>query len=169
MSYLMLRSIVVTALLALGPAASAQVATPLSDKVMDLAGQWKHAPGRGAGGICGVSDDDVLTFDIVSQPPAISIRSMRTNGRIPLDGSSVNVGVNRTGVASTDAGWLKITTTQARSGGFVNVMQEVYILNRDRSQMTLWRTLNTVLPDGSSGKIDCGNRAAVVYVRQTRE
>jgi hypothetical protein len=103
---------------------------------------------------------------VASQPPTVSIRSSRTNGRIPLDGSSVSVGVNRTGVATTDAGWLKITTTQARSGGFANVMQEVYILNRDRSQMTLWRTLNTVLPDGSSGKIDCGNRAAVIYVPQ---
>jgi hypothetical protein len=160
--------LIVIVVVLLGPArpGATQVAIPLSDKVMDLAGQWKHIPGRGAGGICGVSDDETLTFDVAANPPAIAIRSSRTNGRIPLDGSSVNVGVNRTAIATTDAGWLKITTTQARSGGFANVMQEVYILNRDRSQMTLWRTLNTVLPDGSSGKIDCGNRAAVIYVRE---
>ena len=36
----------------------------------------------------------------------------------------------------------------------------------DRSELTLWRTLNVRMPDGSSGKIDCGNRAAVVYRRQ---
>jgi hypothetical protein len=69
-------------------------------------------------------------------------------------------------VAAIDAGWLTLTMTQPRNGGFANVMQEVYILNRDRSELTVWRTLNTVRPDGSSGKIDCGNRAAIVYRRQ---
>ena len=107
-------------------------------------------------------------FEIVTEPPSVFVRRSRVNGRVPLDGASVSVGVGafRTVVAAPDAGWLKLTMTMPRNGGFTNVMQEVYILNRDRSELTVWRTLNTVLPDGSSGKIDCGNRAAIIYVRQ---
>jgi hypothetical protein len=52
------------------------------------------------------------------------------------------------------------------TGGICGVSEEVYVLNRDRSELTLWRTLNVRMPDDTSGKIDCGNRAAVVYRRQ---
>ena len=45
-------------------------------------------------------------------------------------------------------------------------VMDLFILNRDRTELTVWRTLNVVMPDGSSGKNDCGNRVAVVYVRQ---
>ena len=146
--------------------ANAQFTSPLSDKVMDLRGEWKRDPSRGVGGICGVSVDDTVAFDITPEPPTVTIRSGRLSAVIPLDGSSAAQGVDRTVVAATDAGWLKVTMTQARNGGFANVMQDVFILNRDRTELTLWRTLNVVMPDGSSGKIDCGNRVAVVYVRQ---
>ena len=146
--------------------ASAQTPVTWSDKVYGLSGEWKRDPSRGTGGICGVREDDIVAFDIIGQPPTMAIRASRISGSVPLDGSSVSVS-GQTVVATTDAGWLKLTMTRPRpGGGYSNVMQEVYILNRDRSEMTLWRTLNTVLPDGSSGKIDCGNRAAVVYVRQ---
>jgi hypothetical protein len=146
-------------------AVSAQLPAVLSDKVTDLAGEWKRDPSRGAGGICGVSESDTIAFEIIAQPQSVAVRSNRVLGTVPLDGSSVSLG-GYTVAAGTDAGWLKLTMTRPRGGGYANVMQEVYILNRDRSQLTLWRTLNTVLPDGSSGKIDCGNRAAVIYERQ---
>ena len=145
--------------------ASAQAPFTMSDKVTGLSGEWKRDPSRGTGGICGVREDDIVAFDILGQPPSMAIRASRISGSVLLDGSSASVS-GQTVVASTDAGWLKLTMTRPRNSGFANVMQEVYILNRDRSEMTLWRTLNTILPDGSSGKIDCGNRAAVVYVRQ---
>ena len=109
-----------------------------------------------------------MAFDITTQPPSVSIRSYWVDSRVPLDGSSVSLpGTFRTVVAATDAGWLKLTMTQPRNGGFVNVMREVYILNRDRSELTLWRTLNVVRPDGLPDKIDCGNHAAIVYMRQS--
>jgi hypothetical protein len=34
------------------------------------------------------------------------------------------------------------------------------------NDLTAWRVLNVVLPDGSQGKIDCGNRHAIVYTRR---
>jgi hypothetical protein len=144
---------------------SAQTFT-MSEKVTALSGEWKRDPSRGTGSICGVREDDIVAFDILGRSPSMAIRTNRISGSVPLDGTSVSL-FGQTVVATTDAGWLKLTMTRPRSGGgYANVMQEVYILNRDRNEMTLWRTLNTVLPDGSSGKIDCGNRAAVVYVRQ---
>jgi hypothetical protein len=143
----------------------AQTPVVPSDKVTDLAGEWKRDPSRGTGQICGVLEYDTLAFEIVRQPPSVSIRDSRVSGRVPLDGSPVSLS-GQTVVATTDAGWLKLTITKPRDRGYANVMQEVYLLNRNRSELTLWRTLNTVLPDGSSGKIDCGNRSAAVYVRQ---
>ena len=163
-----LKSIVlVSALMMLaGAAVSAQTPATVSDKVTGLAGEWKRDPTRGTGAICGVRDDDTIAFEIIGQPPSMAVRSSRISGSVPLDGSTVSL-FGQTVVASTDAGWLKLTMTRPRNGGYANVMQEVYILNRNHNELTLWRTLNTVLPDGSSGKIDCGNRAAVVYVRQS--
>jgi hypothetical protein len=156
-----------SAVMLLAPApAPAQTPVTWSDKLYGLSGEWKRDPSRGTGSICGVREDDIVAFDIIGQAPTMAIRASRISGSVPLDGSSVSLS-GQTVVASTDAGWLKLTMTRPRAGGgYSNVMQEVYILNRDRNEMTLWRTLNTVLPDGSSGKIDCGNRAAVVYVRQ---
>jgi hypothetical protein len=61
---------------------------------------------------------------------------------------------------------LKVTMTTPRNGDYANVMQAIYILSRDRTELTLWRTLSVRMPDGASGKIDCGNRSAVVYRRQ---
>jgi hypothetical protein len=50
--------------------------------------------------------------------------------------------------------------------GFANVMREVYILNANRDELTIWRTLNVRQPDGLPGKIDCGNHHAIVYLRK---
>jgi hypothetical protein len=150
------------ALLATSPASGQQLAFPITDKITGLAGVWTRDPSRGTGGICGVSEADTLSFEL--QPDAIRVTG-RSSWRIPLTGTAT--GHDGLAVASTDAGWLKLTMTRLRNGGFANVMQEVHILSRDRAELTLWRTLNVRMPDGSSGKIDCGNRAAVVYRRQT--
>ena len=97
-------------------------------------------------------------------------RCDQRDGKVPLAIPLTGAATSDDGlaVATTDAGWLKLTLTTPRNGGFANVMQEIYILNRDHSEITLWRTLNVRMPDGSSGKIDCGNRAAVVYRRQAQ-
>jgi hypothetical protein len=114
-----------------------------------------------------VAAGDTIGFDVTSQPPSVAVRSRWITASVPLDGSPASFrGTFQTVVAAIDAGWLKLTMTQPRNGGFANVMQEVYILNRDRTELTVWRTLNTVTPDGSSGKIDCGNRAAIVFTRR---
>ncbi len=42
-------------------------------------------------------------------------------------------------------------------------MRETYIVLR--GSLTIWRTLNGVFPDGTEGKIDCGNHHAMVYSR----
>ena len=160
------RTIVAALMLLVTHATSAQVPQPLTDKVLDLRGEWKRDATRGTGGICGVRPDDTLVFDITGEPPTLFLSSFRFTGRIPLDGSPAPLSDDRTVVATTDAGWLKVTVTRPRGSGFANVMQDVYILNGDRTELTQWRTLNTVRPDGSSGKIDCGNRVAAIYVRQ---
>jgi hypothetical protein len=87
-------------------------------------------------------------------------------GIVTLDGSETTLLDGRTATASTDAGWFAVTMKRQRNGGFVNMMREVYILNQDRSELTVWRTLNVTMPDGLQGKIDCGNHHAIVYARQ---
>jgi len=135
---------------------------PITDKISGLAGAWTREASRGTGGICGVSEVETVSFEV--QPESITVAG-RIRARVPLLGAATSDDGLVT--ATTDAGWLKLTMTMPRTGGYANVMQEVYILNRDRSELTLWRTLNVRMPDGTSGKIDCGNRAAVVYRRQT--
>jgi hypothetical protein len=49
-------------------------------------------------------------------------------------------------------------------GGGASVMREVYIALK--GELTIWRTLNVELPDGTQGKIDCGNHTAIVYKRK---
>jgi hypothetical protein len=145
------------------PAFAQQLAFTITDKITGLAGTWTRDASRGTGGICGVSEASTLSFEL--QPDAINVTG-RSSWRIPLTGAATSD--DGLAVASTDAGWLKITVTMPKNGGFTNVMQEVYILNRDRSELTLWRVLNVKRPDGLPGKIDCGNRAAVVYRRQAK-
>jgi hypothetical protein len=66
--------------------------------------------------------------------------------------------------ATRGTGWLAVTMRRDRAGSPVNLMQEVYIVLRN--ELTEWRVLNVELPDGSQGKIDCGNRHAIVYVHK---
>ena len=121
-------------------------------------------PTRRLGGICGIGEEDSLTFTVTTQP-TIRLRTGQFDVEIPLDGSETEAG-GRSLVASTDASWLKLTLTMRRNGGYANVFQDVFILNAARTELTLWRTVNVRMPDGTSGKIDCGNRVALVFVRQ---
>jgi hypothetical protein len=146
-----------------------------TDKISRLDGTWLLEPEKGWGGICGVPVSDELRLTI--SPAEVSIRTKSVSrgvqsqtvmplGVVKLDGSDSTLSDGRTATASTDAGWLAITMTRERGGGAANVMREVYVLNRNREELTVWRTLNVRLPDGLQGKIDCGNHHAIVYSRR---
>ena len=150
---------ILAGLLALVAGEAAAQGIPLTDKLTSLNGSWVRDPARGAGGICGVPVADTITFDIAATPA--DANGVVFLGLVKLDRSDRLFGEMRT---STDAGWLTITTRVARTGGFTNVNRETYIVRRDA--LTVWRVLNVELPDGGEGKIDCGNRHAIVYTRK---
>jgi hypothetical protein len=52
---------------------------------------------------------------------------------------------------------------QRRDEG-THVLREVYILSGN-DLLTVWRTLQVNLPDGTQGRIRCGSHAAIVYRR----
>ena len=148
---------------------------PLTDKIARLDGTWGRVPEKGWGGICGVPASNGMKLRV--SPAEISIHADRFSqgvssqtlmpiGEVKLDGSQTVLFTGRTATASTDAGWLAITTIQQRNVGVANVMREVYILNKNGDELTVWRTLNVTRPDGSQGKIDCGNHHAIVYSRR---
>lgn len=147
----------------------------LSDKVTRLDGTWQRVPEKGWGGICGVPVSDQLKLRV--SDAEISIQANRFAqavqseapsplGTIKLDGSETRLLDERTATASGDAGWLAVTMIRTRPDGFVNVMREVYILNANRDELTVWRTLNVRRTDGLPDKIDCGNHHAIVYARK---
>src|SRR5215207_7501477 len=84
----------------------------------------------------------------------VSSQTLMPIGVVKLDGSETTLADGRTASASTDAGWLAVTTTRERNGGFANVMREVYILSKNGDELTVWRTLNVRRPDGLPDKID---------------
>jgi hypothetical protein len=146
-----------------------------TDKISRLDGTWARAPEKGWGGICGVPASNAIRLSVT--PAEISIKvdtfsqgvssqALMPIGIVKLNGSETAFSDGRAATASTDAGWLAITTTRERNGGFANVMREVYILNKDGNELTVWRTLNVRRPDGLPDKIDCGNHHAIVYSRQ---
>ena len=146
-----------------------------TDKITRLDGTWLLEPAKGWGGICGVPVSDELRLTV--SPGEIAIQAKFFSQGIPsptpiplgvvkLDGSLTTLSDGRTATASTDAGWLAVTMTRERGGGFANIMREVYILNGNRGELTVWRTLNVRMPDGTQGKIDCGNHHAIVYSRK---
>jgi hypothetical protein len=161
------------ALLLAVPSAAQQI--PITDKITRLDGTWVRAPEKGWGGICGVPANNLMELRV--SPTEIAIRrdtfsigvssqSLEPFGVVKLDGSQTGLWDGRTAVASQDAGWLAVTMTRPRTGASTLVMREVYILNQNRDELTVWRTLNGVFPDGSQGKIDCGNHHAIVYSRK---
>ena len=172
-SRLFAMAVVAAVLLTSSPLVAQQIA--LTDKISRLDGTWVLEPEKGWGGICGVPVSDELRM-IVS-PAEVSIQSkffsqgiqsqmLMPLGIITLDGNQMTLSDGRAATVTTDAGWLAVTMTRERGGGLANVMREVYILNRNGDQLTVWRTLNVRMPDGLQGKIDCGNHHAIVYSRQ---
>lgn len=161
------------ALLLAAPAVAQQI--PITDKITRLDGTWVRAPEKGWGGICGVPASNGMEVRV--SPTEIAIRrdtflfgvssqSLQPFAVVKLDGSETFLADGRTATASHDAGWLAVTMTRPRPGAPTLVMREVYILNRNRDELTVWRTLNGIFPDGSQGKIDCGNHHAIVYSRK---
>src|SRR4051794_7526691 len=127
-----------------------------TDKITRLDGTWLLEPDKGWGGICGVPVSDELRLSV--SPEEITIQAKFFSQGIPsptpiplavvkLDGSVTTLSDGRTATASTDAGWLAVTMTRERGGGLANVMREVYILNGNRGELTVWRTLNVTMPD----------------------
>ena len=148
---------------------------PLTDKITRLDGTWGRVPGKGWGGICGVPASNGMRLSV--SPTEISIQADRffngvssqtlmPIGEVKLDGSETVLFTGVTATASTDAGWLAVTTIRQRNVGVANVMREVYILNKNGDELTVWRTLNVRRPGGLDGKIDCGNHHAIVYSRK---
>jgi hypothetical protein len=146
-----------------------------TDKITRLDGTWLLEREKGWGGICGVPVSDELRLSV--SPGEITVQAKFFSqgiqsptpiplGVIKLDGSVTTLSDGRTATASTDAGWLAVTMTRERGGGLANVMREVYILNGNRGELTVWRTLNVRMADGTQGKIDCGNHHAIVYSRK---
>ena len=154
--------------LAAPPLSAQRAAFPLTDKLTNLEGAWVRDPTRGAGGICGVNPSDAVTFKVSPTEIAIGAESTQsataTQGVVKLDGSETVLYDGRTATATLDAGWLAVTMRRARGGGLTNVMREVYIPLK--GELTIWRKLNVDLPDGTQGKIDCGNHQAIVYKRK---
>jgi hypothetical protein len=98
-------------------------------------------------------------------PTEVEINSSFVHGVVTLDGGTTQLCDGRTASAATDAGWLAVTMHRTRPGAAAtNVMRDVYLVQgRD---LTIWRTLNVQFDDGRDGKIDCGNRHAIVYTRE---
>lgn len=166
-------AVVASLVVAVPQLAAQQIA--LTDKVSRLDGIWVLEPEKGWGGICGVPVSSEMRLRV--SPAEISIQATRffqgvqtlsvmPLGVVALDGRETTLSDDRTATASTDAGWLAVTTTRERNGGFANVMREVYILNRNGDELTVWRTLNVRRSDGLPDKIDCGNHHAIVYSRK---
>ena len=155
------------------PLAAQQI--PLTDKITRLDGTWVRVPDKGWGGICGVPASNGMKLSV--SPAEISIeadtfsqgvssQTLMPIGEVKLDGSQTVLFTGRTATAATDAGWLAVTMVRQRPNGFANVMREVYILDKNGDELTVWRTLNVRRPDGLPDKIDCGNHHAIVYSRK---
>jgi len=164
---------VAAAVVAASPRVTAQQ-IPLTDKITRLDGTWIRVPEKGWGGICGVPASNGMKLSVSAAEISIeadtfsqgvSSQTLKPIGEVKLDGSQTMLFTGRTATASTDAGWLAITTIQQRNVEVANVMREVYILNKNGDELTVWRTLNTRRPNGVDGKIDCGNHHAIVYSR----
>ena len=152
----------------LAPVLSAQPAPfPLTEKLTGLEGTWVLDPARGAGGICGVNPPPLVTIKVSASEITFDTGAMvgatGTSGTVRLDGTRTILTDGRSASAALDAGWLAVTMRRERGGG-ANVMREVYIALK--GELTIWRTLNVELPDGTQGKIDCGNHTAIVYRRK---
>ena len=121
---------VAAAVVAASPRLAAQQ-IPLTDKLTRLDGTWERVPEKGWGGICGVPASNGMKLSV--SPAKISIEADRffqgvssqtllPIGEVKLDGSQTVLFTGRTATASTDAGWLAVTTIQLRSSTIGPVM-----------------------------------------------
>jgi hypothetical protein len=150
-------------ILVLAPArALAAQEIALTPKLTQLEGKWTRDATRGTGGICGVPVSDWIVLKV--SPTEVGIETGWLAGVFKLDRTETQLSDGRTATAAVDAGWLAITMKRRRGDVATNVMQEVYIVSGN--DLTIWRVLNTVFADGTQGKIDCGNRHAIVYSRK---
>jgi len=62
-------------MLATGVAWGQQFAFPLTDKITGLAGTWTRDTSRGAGGVCGVSEPDAVSFELRGESIIVRTRS----------------------------------------------------------------------------------------------
>jgi hypothetical protein len=135
---------------------------PLAGKLTSLEGRWSRDSSRGTRGGCEVPyAADVVELSV--SPTEVRIQTNWFNGAFKLDGSETTLSDGRRATAARDAGWLAVTIRRDRQGGATNVMREVFILNG--SELTIWRTLNVVMADGTQGEIGCGNHQAIVYTK----
>ena len=162
-----LTSLVALIVLSLATISAQHAPFPLTEKLTGLEGTWVRDPARGAGGICGVNPPPVVTIKVTASEITFDTGAMvgatGTTGTVRFDGTQTMLTDGRSASAALDAGWLAVTMRRERGGG-ANVMREVYIALK--GELTIWRTLNVELPDGTQGKIDCGNHTAIVYRRQ---
>lgn len=153
------------------PTLAQEASIPLTRNITSLDGVWVHDPAKGVPGVCGNTIDPTIRFSVSAQ--GVTIESRRLAGLFRLDGSPTTMtglgNFNGVARASLDAGWLAITTRRVRaagaSAGSTNVLLDVFTVNGN--ELTVWRTFNLELPDGSLSQNVCGNRQALVYQRQT--
>jgi hypothetical protein len=146
-------------------AGAAQVAQ--SGRLSSLEGRWVRDAQRTMPDACGTfigpppGEARTITFP----KDAVRITTDAYGGEFPLSGAAGTTFDGRPGTVSLEAGWLAVTMIRQRSDGGTHVLREVYIVRGD--DLTVWRTLTVNLPDGTQGKIDCGNHAAIVYRRSS--
>ena len=156
-------NLVLLILVSVWSVAEAQV-TP-STQISGLEGRWARDAQRTMPDVCGTfvgpppGEARAITFP----KDAVSIQTDAYGGQFPLSGAAGKTFDGRPGTVSLDAGWLAVTMIRRRSDGGTHVLREVYIVRDDL--LTVWRTLQVNLPDGTQGKISCGNHAAIVYRR----
>ena len=161
----MKRAIGLFLLLVASASSVAQAQVAQSPRLSVLAGRWVRDVQRtmpnACGGFIGPPPGEARTITFSND--AVKIQTDAYGGEFPLSGAPGKVFDGRPGTVSTDTGWLAVTMIRQRRDGGTHVLREVYIARGD--DLTVWRTLNVNLPDGTQGKIDCGNRAAIVYRR----
>lgn len=140
----------------------------LTPNITTLEGLWLYDATKGLPGSCGNTIDQTIRFATSAQ--GVTIESRPTAGLMRYDGSPTTMtglgNFNGVARAALDAGWLAITTRHPHVGANAGtrILQDVFIVRSD--EMTVWRTFNLELLNGTLSQNVCGNRQALVYQRQ---
>jgi hypothetical protein len=135
---------------------------PLTERIARLDGFWRRDFTKGIENTCGGLVDPSILIRVSASE--VSISSGQLSGVVKLDGGTTTLFDGRAASASLDAGWLAVSMRRQRREDRTNVTRDVYIVRDD--ELTVWRSFHVELSDGTQGKIDCGNRQAIVYQRQ---